>query len=463
MKKKIVSALLLIASMCGFAQEQKQKIAQAFEGFLSDSQLNSALASLYVVDATTGEVVYEKNARTGMATGSTLKIVTAATAYEILGKDFRYRTQLAYDGNIANGMLYGDIWIRGEGDPTLGSWRWKQTNDTLLVNEWRTALQKKAIMSLKGRLVADDSPFESQSVPGGWIFEDIGNYYGAGASAINWKENQYDIRLRSGDRIGERIDILSTGMSGKIKFFNELTSAAKGSGDNAYVYPAGDSSIYLRGTIPVNENNFSISAAVQDPPVFLLHDFSSRCLGKSQIKFVEASRDIQFVDTSRWKVIDVHFSPTLDSMVYWFLKKSINLYGEALVKTFAFRKKGKGATETGLSLIRDFWKEKGIDLSELNLADGSGLSPLNRITTHAQVTVLLYARQQPWFRGYLNAFPEYNGMKMKSGTINGAKGFCGYQTSSNGKAYVFSFLVNNYNGSSSLLIEKMYKVLDNLK
>ena len=112
---------------------------------------------------------------------------------------------------------------------------------------------------------------------------------------------------------------------------------------------------------------------------------------------------------------------------------------------------------------QEFWKDKGIPQTELNLVDGSGLSPLNRVTTHAQVTVLLYARKQPWFTGYQNAFPEYNGMKMKSGTISGVKGFCGYQTSSDGKEYVFSFLVNNYNGSSSLLIQKMYKVLDNLQ
>ncbi|MDF2383908.1 hypothetical protein JMG10_20685 [Nostoc ellipsosporum NOK] len=51
---------------------------------------------------------------------------------------------------------------------------------------------------------------------------------------------------------------------------------------------------------------------------------------------------------------------------------------------------------------------------------------------------------------------------MKSGTINRVKGFCGYHTSG-GKTYVFSFLVNNYNGSASSLVQKMYKVLDVLK
>jgi D-alanyl-D-alanine carboxypeptidase/D-alanyl-D-alanine-endopeptidase (penicillin-binding protein 4) len=97
------------------------------------------------------------------------------------------------------------------------------------------------------------------------------------------------------------------------------------------------------------------------------------------------------------------------------------------------------------------------------MADGSGLSPLNRITAHAQVTILAYAKRQPWFSGYYNAFPEYNGMKMKSGTISDVKSFCGYQQSKDGNEYIFSFLVNNYNGSASSLVQKMYKVLNELK
>ena len=162
-------------------------------------------------------------------------------------------------------------------------------------------------------------------------------------------------------------------------------------------------------------------------------------------------------------ILFTHSSPPLDSMIYWFLKKSINLYGEALAKTFAFQKSGLGETEKGVEIVRKFWKEKGIVPTELNMVDGSGLSPLNRVTTHAQVTVLKYARSQPWYRGYYDAFPEYNGMKMKSGTISDVKGFCGYQKSKDGNEYIFSFLVNNYNGSASSLVKKMYKVLDELK
>ena len=116
--------------------------------------------------------------------------------------------------------------------------------------------------------------------------------------------------------------------------------------------------------------------------------------------------------------LDSIVSPPLDSLNFWFLRKSINLYGETLLKTLAWKENLPAETDKGVELVRDFWEQKGLPRTELNIVDGSGLSPLNRVTTHAQVTVLQYARKQPWFTGYYLGFPEYNGMKMKSGTIN---------------------------------------------
>jgi D-alanyl-D-alanine carboxypeptidase/D-alanyl-D-alanine-endopeptidase (penicillin-binding protein 4) len=156
-------------------------------------------------------------------------------------------------------------------------------------------------------------------------------------------------------------------------------------------------------------------------------------------------------------------SPPLDSLIYWFNRKSINLYGEAFVKTLAYKTKGIGATETGVEIIKDFWQKEGIPKSELNIVDGSGLSPLNRVTTHAQVKVLQHAKKQAWFPGFYAALPVFNGMKIKSGTISGVKGFCGYHRAKDDKEYIFSFLINNYNGASATMVQKMYKVLDTLK
>ena len=134
-----------------------------------------------------------------------------------------------------------------------------------------------------------------------------------------------------------------------------------------------------------------------------------------------------------------------------------------MLKTIGYQKTGVGTTEAGMDVLKAFWTSKGLPEAALHLVDGSGLSPLNRVTTQAQVAVLQYAKTQDWFPGFYESLPVYNGMKLKSGTIYGVKGFAGYHTSRSGVSYTVSFLVNNYNGSASTLVKKMYAVLDVLK
>ena len=157
-------------------------------------------------------------------------------------------------------------------------------------------------------------------------------------------------------------------------------------------------------------------------------------------------------------------SPLLDSMNYWFMRKSINLYGEALVKALAFRQQNHNVTtEKGIEIIKNFWAAQGSEKSAINIIDGSGLSPQNRVTTHALVKVLQYAKTRPWYQSFYESLPVFNGMKIKSGSIGGARSFAGYHTSSTGNQYVFAIIVNNYDGSSGAIVQKMYKVLDVLK
>jgi D-alanyl-D-alanine carboxypeptidase/D-alanyl-D-alanine-endopeptidase (penicillin-binding protein 4) len=439
------------------AQTVTQKLQKAFQQFESDSQLKHAISSLYVVDAATGKVLFDKNSQVGLAPASTQKIVTAATAFELLGKEYRYRTDLGYTGTIIKDTLVGDLIFRGCGDPTMGSWRYESTKDKLILEKFYSALKEKTIESVSGVISHNYDDFSFVSIPDGWIWQDIGNYYGASADVLNWKENQYDIVLRSGSEIGSEVEIVSPG---KI-FINELKAAPKGTGDNAYVYfPKIGPSQVVSGTIPINEPSFKISAATFWPTQEFLNDFSGYINMKGITGGKGASR---FKKGDALKVIYIHYSPTLDSIIYWFLKKSINLYGEALIKTFAYEKQGFGSTDSGVAIVKKFWKDKGLDEDELNLYDGSGLSPLNRITTHAQVEILKYAKTKDWFPYFYDALPEYNGIKMKSGTISDVKGFCGYHKSKDGKEYIFSFLVNNYSGKTSGVVNKMYKVLDELK
>lgn len=464
MKKKfllIVACCLMFAGVS--AQTISQKLQKAYLQFENDAQLKHAISSLYVIDAKTGKVIFDKNSRFGLAGASTQKIITATTVFEMLGKNFQFKTSLGYRGKINSGALDGDLYVIGSGDPTLGSWRWQQTKDSSVLNEWVNQIKKQGILKINGSLKTNTSAFSYQSIPDGWIWQDIGNYYGAGSYPLNWKENQYDLRLASGNKINEKVRIVNDSVY-PFKI-NELQSAAKGTGDNAYIYY--DRS--LSGTIPINEKSFSISGSSDDPVADLLSDLNNS-LAKNSIQCIKDNaiyhRWLYREDSSQLKNIYffyTYFSPALDSVVYWFLQKSINLYGESLIKELAYVKNGFGSTDAGVDIVKDFWKQKGLDETEIHIIDGSGLSPQNRITTHAQVEVLKYAKSRDWFPYFYDALPEYNNMKMKSGTINAVKGFTGYQTSKKGEEFIFSFLVNNYNGSPSALVQKMYKVLNILK
>ena len=114
-------------------------------------------------------------------------------------------------------------------------------------------------------------------------------------------------------------------------------------------------------------------------------------------------------------------------------------------------------------MVKQFWQDKGIDKGSLRMMDGSGLSPSNRLTTNALVTALQYARDKPWYTSFENALPIYNGMKLKSGTMGGVKAFAGYHTNKEGTDFTVAMIVNDYEGTSSDVTQKMFQVLDELK
>jgi len=305
--------------------------------------------------------------------------------------------------------------------------------------------------------------WEQQTIPGGWIWDDMGNYYGAGISALNWHENQYNLVLRSGSNEGDKVSIMETNPKlYKVNLESRVLSGRKGSGDNAYIYLSPFASNgFVTGTIPKDEKAFVISGSFPDPALQLLATFVEK-LDSADMKPKSFSVSDQY-EIPAYQKIGIVYSPSLDSINYWFMKKSINLYGEALLKAIAYKTYEFGSTDRGLGLVKLFWKEKGIEPSALHIIDGSGLSPQNRVTADALVKVLQYAKSRPWFSYYYDALPVFNQMKLKSGTIGGAKSFAGYHTAQDGTAYTVAFIINNYDGPAGEIVKKMYLVLDELK
>ena len=446
-------------------------LGAALQKMETDTSMKHALLSLYVVDAVTGEVVFDRNSQVGLAPASCQKLFTSVAALDILGPGYRYRTSLGYSGKIEKGMLKGDLYLLGSGDPTLGSWRYDSAKESVLLHRWVAAMGKGGIRQFEGNIIVDDSHWETQVLPGGWIWEDIGNYYGAGAWGLNWHENQYDLRIKPGAAEGDPAMVIAPAEELEImSLANQVKTGASGSGDQSCIYLSPYSPLaVVGGTVPLQKEDFVVAGSIPTPPRYagiLLGEALQK--NKTVVHAGDVKMSLEFLLEKKVighpdRILDNYFSPRLDSINYWFLKKSINLYGEALVKTLAYEKTGMGSTEKGVAIVRDFWSGHGIEPSAIHLADGSGLSPQNRVTTDALVKVLQYARTRPWYPAFYRALPEINGMRMKSGAIGGVRSYAGYQQSTDGKEYVFSIIVNNYDGSSAEVIKKIFSVLNILK
>lgn len=449
---------------------QQTKIANAYQQFVNSGKLPNGMASLTVLDGKTGQLIFEQHGSIGLPTASTLKVVTAATALDILGAGYTFKTELAYTGVVDSaGVLHGDVIIKGSGDPTLGSDRFAETKEENILNKWLYAISAAGIKHINGRVIGDDLHWNGNDMPGGWSWADMGNYYGAGVSGLNWRENKAGVVFTPW-HVGQpaTVDRMVPALAG-VTMVNEVLVGPNGSGDNVYAYSAPYSDvIYLRGTygrdlkktIEISVPNPALDAAHQLHQALLSHDIWVDSIPTTGKLLSNAG---SYLPKERVK-LDVHVSPALKDIVHWFNQKSINLYGEALLKTVGMISGNKPGTDDATLLVAKYWEQKlKIPTSEIRMMDGSGLSAQTRVTTNAIAKIMHYAQGRPWFADFQKSLPNINGMAMKSGTIGGVLGYTGYHVDKQGQAYTFSLIVNNYTGGSSSMRQAMFKLLDNLK
>ncbi|MCY4778275.1 D-alanyl-D-alanine carboxypeptidase/D-alanyl-D-alanine-endopeptidase [Sphingobacterium sp. UT-1RO-CII-1] len=461
---------LIFSVQVVYGQSVKESVPTAFQQFVSSGKLPNGIASLTVLDGKTGQVLFEKNSTIGLSTASTLKVITSITALDILGANYTYKTTLSYTGDIDSlGVLNGDIILTGTGDPTLGSDRYTSTKEEVLLNKWVYKIKNAGIKQVNGRIIADDLHWGGNTAPAGWAWEDLGNYYGAGVSGLNWRENKMGVVFRHWS-IGQpaTIEKLVPNVA-NAHIVNEVTTASQGAGDNVYAFSAPYTElIYLRGSLG-RDLKKTIEIAVPDPALDAAHQLHQALISNEVWVDSLPTTGKRLMNTGEKIVharqdLDVHNSPPLHEIVYWFNQKSVNLYGEALLKTIGLLSHNKSDTRESGELVAKYWEQKlKIPTSELRILDGSGLTAQNRITTLAMSRIMHYAQSRPWFEIFHKSLPTINGMSMKSGTIGGVLGYTGYHTTSKGEAVTFTLLVNNYVGTASNMRQEMFKLLNTMK
>lgn len=430
-----------------------------------------------VLDARTGEVLSRHRPDKSLIPASTQKLLLTGAALDLLGPDYRYTTVLEYDGKLAaDGTLRGNLYLRGTGDPTLGSPRMDGVPGLAeLLQRFRGAVQAAGIRRIEGYIICDGSAFSGSPVGGHWPWDDLGNYYGAGAYGLNLHENFYFLDFLQRSELGATPPIQHTRPRlPDLVFVNEVRTAEAGSGDNAYIFGSPYNYVnYVRGTLPAGRGRFTIEGAVPDPPLFAAQQLSN-ALRQAGIPAALPPTTVRalgsaYAESTRRTVIDTYRSPPLRAIVERTNYRSVNLYSEALLRTLGRELAAEGTATAGLQVLTDYLDDLNLAVGTAQLVDGSGLSPRNFFPPELMARYLLAKAGDDTFRatiplagrtgslrGALRGTAAEGRLRAKSGSINAVRCYAGYARTLGGRELVFSVMVNNYTATGSEVSRALY-------
>lgn len=434
---------------------------------LKGEALRNAGYSAYIIDAGDGNVLYE-TPQVSLVPASVMKIVTTATALEILGADFEFHTQLGITGkvNTETGILDGNLVLRGGCDPAFYSEYFSEHYKGTFEN-WAAALSKAGVKSIQGDFIVDLSQLKGPSIPGGWLWEDIGNYYGAGISALTHSDNYYKIHFSSPTEAGKPVTMSRTDLIiDSLNLINKVVSSDVNR-DLASIYGApGSFSQLAEGSIPKGRSDFIVKAAMPDPAkvavaefVKVLKDFNIELLGK--VLYIDKSSNDAFT-----LIADKH-SPALRDLIAPLNKESINLFAEHLLREIGRTRKGSSSLDSSIVALNEFWIEKGIFLKGFYPTDGSGLSRSNGICPRTLAEILRYMYLSSNRDDFFNSLPiagrsgtlQYafkgskleNNLHAKTGSMTRVRSMAGIFTNQSGRKLIFAIITNNFEGSQALV------------
>ncbi len=472
--------LLLFATQSLFAQNIVQ---DAISTFVDYDSFKNASISICVQDLSTGETIGKHNHLLALPPASTVKLFSTASAFEILGYDFRPSTLFYSDSKVSsNGVITGNLYIKGEGDPTLGSkYFCAEGKENVFLKEWMRELTRLGIRKIEGKIIVDGSSFGYDGCPSGWNWGDIGNYYGAGPSGIVIRDNMLKYYFKTAE-IGTPTSLIRTEPEVKeLRFLNNIM-AAKQSGDESYIF--GSPFSYERfgtGTLPYGRREFIVKGSLPDPELQLAKEFYEVLkTEKIEVGGYDFARNLLLQNLSLPNYNNLNLLKkwegfTVEEITHHTNMKSVNLFAEQLVCLIGYENKGKGTTEVGLKEINDYWKGK-FDVSGLNLTDGSGLSRSNAVSSQNFCDLLTQMSKSDKYSIFRTSLPTagQSGTMIgvckgqvgegrvfaKSGTMNRIKSYAGYVKSKSGKDLAFAIVLNNYNCSNAQAVDKIESIMN---
>ena len=454
-------------------KKQSAKFAARADALLGAGPTGKGEWGLLIVDAATGETLYQQNADRYFVPASNMKLFTTTLALTKLGPDYRFHTTLETSGTISNGVLTGNVALIGRGDPNLSNRKFpynlKEEFDgppEKVLAELADGLVAKGVKEISGDVIGDDSYFPRERYPSGWEIDDMVWEYGAAISSIVVDDNTVTLTITPGDQPGSPVQASMSPATPDFLVENDVvTSAPDLKSDLTLTRDPGASLVVIKGTMPSKSAPRKLVLAVEEPAQHaaavlkrLLEDRGVRVDGVARARHATAKTQ---EDPT---VLAEHVSVPLGDAIKLINKISQNLHTEMLLRTVA-RQSGTWATSDDLMKVpQDFYASAGIDPDDVIQSDASGLSRHDLVTPRAIVALLTFAQKQLWFEIYFNSLPvagvdgtledrmkntpAAGHIHAKTGSVEHVRTLSGFADTASGRRLIFSFLSNNQAGKN---------------
>ena len=468
--KRALFIYLLLWCTAAFAQlKPEADHAQAIiDSIAKDPALERAVIGIYAMTGD-GRTIVDINGDRMLVPASNMKLISTGAALHKLGPDYRFETAIGHDGTIENGVLKGNLYIIGGGDPTLGSKDSIAVNLEKVFGQWEKLVREAGIRKVDGRIIGDGRYFEGMMEEPTWLWNDIGTYYGAGTTGLMFYENMQSFSVAAGEQVGAPVKISpSYPQTPWMEFRYNCTTGENGTGDQLYMYTSDLAPVAeIRGTYGLERGKKRLDCSNKFPEYTCAHYFAGH-LNKTGIECKGGVGDFR-LDT-HWKaqgeitILGKTYSPTLDRIIFETNHASNNLYAETLLRGLSKEITGSATYESAYIALEEVMKELEVEMKGADIQDGSGLSRQNYISAEFFCRFLEGMMSSPHFEAYANSLPSpgkpgtlsYN-MKnypenlkerilVKSGSMNGVRCYSGYVIPAEGckdDCIIFSILVNN--------------------
>jgi serine-type D-Ala-D-Ala carboxypeptidase/endopeptidase (penicillin-binding protein 4) len=409
-----------------------------------------------VVSLSRGDTLFSQGADDPVTPASTMKLFTSALAFDRLGPDHTFSTDVLREGALtADGTLRGNLYLRGDGDPGFSD-RFIRGGADAPVDVLAKMIKNAGVTRVDGDVVGDASAFESRRIPTGWSANNLGAYYAAPFSALSLNENLLVVAVAPG-RVGKKAAVHIEPASRGLRVVSSVRTV-RGTRSRVVIRRLGDREIAVSGTIGSRSGARRWNAVMDDPARFT----AGALLSALERAGVSVTGEVRTGAAPRSAApIASLQSPRLAQLVSVMNHESVNHYAELIYRNAARgrQRQGIGSADAAYDALQQFLRDKVQgDPSAVYATDGSGLSTLDRVTPRAMVQLLRYANEAPWsasFHGSLPVAGQSNmlrhrmrltaaegNLRAKTGTLNDVASLAGYVTAVNGELLAFSLTYN---------------------